>query len=506
MTKEKEKETGEQEKSKIDMKIETKNCSEISWKFSQCLPQNTMDEESTKLKTVKVPIYPDKHQRLIFNKYADCHRYFKNKAIEEINKRYHDKIKEFSDCKTCIFCDKPKEKTKKDENKNNHSFTCIDHKSRKIPWKLNINLASIRASILKSNKIIKDEHPELLWQTEIPYDTRQLAIKETITDYKSAVSNRMRGNTTHFSMGYISRLKPSKNFFIDHRAINFTKTGVRMFPMKIKKEIYIQKSILRLLKFYDIKDYDSDTNVYCDRGKWYLMVTVPAEQETPKTKKYSGIVFDPGQRIPLAGAIPSKNIFLEIGVEKMKTIEKNKGLIDKLKSKRDLILNKKNNKKRKQVNTKNTKKGKKKCKKLKGINRKIKKLYLKNKGILSDFHNQTSSWVAKNNNVVLLPEFQTSDMQKKTELCSTVKGRLNSIGHYKLQQKIKYQCWKHQSEFYLVNENHTTRTCPRCGHWNEKFTGKTFDCKSCKLQGPRDFFSCINILIRTLTLHRTNKK
>jgi putative transposase len=47
----------------------------------------------------------------------------------------------------------------------------------------------------------------------------------------------------------------------------------------------------------------------------------------------------------------------------------------------------------------------------------------------------------------------------------------------------------------LVDEHHTSQTCPSCGH-RHKPRGRNFRCPSCGLQAHRDVVGQINILSR----------
>lgn len=442
-----------------------------------------MDSENTKLRTIKVRILPNKHQKEYFNKCANIHRYFKNKAIEEINDRFSNKKEKYNKHKTCLFCDNKKIKIiNKNDNKIEYSYTCEKHINRKINWNMDINLASIRKSILKSNKEINENFPELKWQTHIPYDTRQLAIKEVITSYKSACTNKINGNIKDFKLRFIKRNTISKSFWVDHRAIKIKNDKLFIFPTKLKNKIFIQKSVLIKLKnaLEENDNIFNDTQLYFNRKKWYLLLTAPIIKEKHKNRN-AGISYDPGQVIPLAGYIPDKKICLKIGVDIMNKVSSIKTRIDKLNSKKDKI---KNNKKKKKLKIK------------------IGKLEFKIKNIIKDFHNQTAAWTAKNNDNVLLPIFETSKMQKGGDLKSKTKEKLNLIKHYQFQQTLKYQCWKHNSKFYLVDEHYTSRTCPGCGHWNQKnTTNRIFSCAHCKIKGNRDFIGSCNILLKTLTEH-----
>jgi len=89
----------------------------------------------------KIRFYPTIAQKEIFKKIFGASRYLYNKTINSF-------------------------KNKKDE-----SFS--------------LSLSKTRNKIMKNNKDITDDDPEL-WLKDIPYDTRQLAIKNALSSIKSS--------------------------------------------------------------------------------------------------------------------------------------------------------------------------------------------------------------------------------------------------------------------------------------------------------------------------------
>ena len=94
----------------------------------------------------------------------------------------------------------------------------------------------------------KDLPTDMLWLKEIPYDTRQLVIKDFIAAYKAAITNLRRGNHEYFSMKYKSRKNLSQIFHIDKRAIKpdlllFKKRKIGKLRTRKKMKKWIEKNI-----------------------------------------------------------------------------------------------------------------------------------------------------------------------------------------------------------------------------------------------------------------------
>jgi hypothetical protein len=93
----------------------------------------------------KIRFYPTKKQKVHLNKYLSAHRYFYNKTIEEINRRYDNRKEEFSSHPTCVFCSSYKDET---------SWTCSEHKNKPLPWNIKIKSEDLRPIVVKNNNVI----------------------------------------------------------------------------------------------------------------------------------------------------------------------------------------------------------------------------------------------------------------------------------------------------------------------------------------------------------------
>jgi len=141
--------------------------------------------------------------------------------------------------------------------------------------------------------------------------------------------------------------------------------------------------------------------------------------------------------------------------------------------------------------------------KCKSINRRIRKLYSKIKDVVSNFHNQTASLLARKFQLILLPKFETSRMvSKKGNLVSASRRILLTLSHFKFQEKLKQLTSKYGSKLVIVTEEFTTKTCGACGKINDN-VGKSevFACcdKNCEYTLDRDAHGARNILIKYMS-------
>jgi len=76
-------------------------------------------------------------------------------------------------------------------------------------------------------------------------------------------------------------------------------------------------------------------------------------------------------------------------------------------------------------------------------------------------------------------------------------GRMSRLDHGKIRTYIAYKAEAEGIKVELVDEHHTTKTCPGCGQ-RHKPRGRTYRCPSCRFQAHRDVVGQVNILSRFL--------
>jgi transposase len=539
-----------------------KTSSETSWRFSQALQPDIINEEDTedgkpyrRLRTLKIRILPNKKQEEYFLRCCDVSRRFKNLTYAYLNWKVRRNKKAQKNNTRCKYCkqeqeiknahendelydseseyysendessidtsdDYDSEESSEENQYKNYtgisSFCCSLHKNKRINFYkgFKTDLKTIRDILIcKQDDIIKNK-PYYLWHLDATYATRQLAIKEALADFKSARTRYMCGQIKKFYLKQIPENTPEKSFWVDDSAIKISclekttkksnikfKQGVTITPVAMqnfiekqppskkkpkwkmnKVHVFMQNSAFKKLK-KAIKlngGEFNDTKIYNDKGYWFILVSYPYEiNEVAKESNMLSI--DPGVVIPLTGYRPGDGSCYEIGVDRMKKVEELKQKIQTIRWAIEKTYSQKHRSR---------------------MRKKIRKIYYKISCIVDDFHNQTASWIAKNHKKVLLPKLNTRHFQRTNEMTPATKQKLNSISHSRMLLKIKYLCHIYNTKFYVVPENHTSRTCPKCGHWNESRTDRTHKCACCNFEGNRDHVGSCNILIRTATVFR----
>jgi transposase len=417
------------------------------------------------------------------------HRYFYNKAVEKINTQYETRKQEFRNAETCIHCSNPKSED---------SFCCENHQKKPLPWKLNVNFFGFCNELVKADSEIKDT--ELAWQSIIPYNTRQLAVKDAITAYKSAMTNKRRGHIQSFTMTYKSRRMPNQICWVDSRAIGrsvkkhkkhvivkkrgrkkkvqktSTTEWLTLFSTRLGEDKYVRVRKRQLKKLPNTFESACKLMKY---GKYYYLVyTIDKKHEEIQRERHPLISLDPGSRTFQTGYSPS-GVAIKFGERQRELMHKLHVRLDELRSKRDQ------------------------CSSFRKQRLRIRCLKTEHKirSLIDDLHNQTASYLSKQYETILLPQFGTSVMQKGTLLNSSTKRDLWSFSHYKFQQKLIGICQSRGTTLYIVGEQYTTKTCGSCGTLRLVGGAEVFRCTHCSYVMDRDVHGARNILLKHLTQH-----
>lgn len=413
----------------------------------------------------KFRFYPNQVQKAFFRKCFGTHRYFYNKAIQEINDRYNKKKQEYNEKKTCLHCDEPKEEA---------SWMCKEHQTKKIPWNLDISLISLRKAIMKSDKEIKDTVDD--WQREIPYDTRQLAIKDAVSAYKSCITNKVRGNIDNFSLRFLSRKKPSRIFWINDSALKTQNGKIQLFQRRLKEDGFLRfrKRVQRKLP----TTIDHDSKIFYDRGAYYLILTIDPTKWYTNTPVHDIVSLDPGVRTFQTGYSPS-GVCMKMGEDKLVKLHCLQKRIDHLKGIKD---------KTKQRKTKWH------------LRNRIRKLWRQSSMLIDDLHNQTCSRLILNFKTILLPSFGTSKMLSESTLHSKTKRDMSGLAHYRFKCKLETMCKRNGRILNIVDESYTTKTCGSCGNIHSNVgSDKIYKCLQCPYTLDRDLHGARNIYIKFRT-------
>lgn len=400
-----------------------KNLQTTSSQSLHIIPQNSMVCENMTY-TRKIRFYPNTEQKKYFKSFFGATRYLYNKTIDLYKNR--DKTKPFS-----------------------------------------LSLPNVRPLVLKNNNELMEEDPEF-WLKNIPYDTRQLAIKSALSSIKSSLELLKNKQIKYFNHKFKSKKNNKQIFYVDHRALK----NLTLFPSLLKDNSKLK--VKKRYKQYENYVMESDGIILKDGAKYFILFSKEKKNEE-KEKEFNIISLDPGIKKFQSFYTPEGYVGSIGDINLRKKIMKIEKRIDKLKS-----LSKSKNKREQ-----------------KKIEKKCYKLKTKVKNIIKDFHWKISSYLTTKYKVVLLPIFKTMDLRKN--LNKTNNRIMNIYSHYQFQQKLIYQGKKNCSNVRIVEEHYTTKTCGNCGYMNH-FVGNSnvFWCPKCKKELERDYQAARNILLKNI--------
>jgi transposase len=345
----------------------------------------------------------------------------------------------------------------------------IKNKLKEIPIKelsfitLRNNLVNERDNIIKNSQLENCNK-----NTKIYSHILDATIHQFASNIKSAITNTYRGNFKRFRLKFWKMNRPSQTIEIEHSYIQKNKICPKIFGdikyIYNKKEYQLPK-ILKGVKI----NYNRITDEYT--------LIIPKEYEAKenkdKTKTSNIISLDPGLRTFMTGL--SEDSALDIGKNVNKIISLKLKRLNKIKNNENI-----SNKIKKKNETM--------------INRKI-------SNMIDDLHWKTISVLTGNYNNIFLGDMSAKSIVKKNNsvLSPMQKVACLRTKYYQFQQRLKYKCIATKTNFNLIDESYTSKTCSNCGNYNEKLKGeKVYNCKKCKLEIDRDINGCRNIYFKSM--------
>ena len=454
-----------------------------SLQFSQ--PDTMVPENITYCR--KIRIYPTKEQIMLFNKCIGTNRYFYNQANKFIKTKYQealDKAKEarqklIEANKGCVYI------YKQGDNKGKQCCCkkiidegfCKEHRSK---TKLDIDFSFLSRTVIRDNIILPESQLPLdkLWQKEIPYDTRQLAIDQVIAAYKSNFALIKNRENKNFNVSFKTKKSKSETFQINKKAINISL--LRVFSQRLKKPFRLRNRDVKKLQ------EGVDGTLTCLKlkpGKWYLCIprtkTIGTEP-IYKNAAYKSVFLDPGVRSfqtfyspdGLCGKIGDQycNDFIKPITDKIDHLESIRSKATNVKTRRNL-------------------------------RNRLFNLRTKARNRIQDLHWKTCKFLCDGFDTIILPMFKSSEMVEKTPkriISKKTVRQMLELSHCDFRNKLIYYAKTKQRTLILVTEEYTTKTCGNCGKEHNIGGSKVFSC-SCGYSMDRDIHGARNICIKSIS-------
>ncbi|MDJ0621221.1 MAG: transposase [Calothrix sp. MO_192.B10] len=297
------------------------------------------------------------------------------------------------------------------------------------------------------------------WVNSLPGHQLQEAVADAVDAYKQAIANK--GYAKFKSCRQTSQV-------IKFKAGNFK-----------KGTWYATKT--RGTSFKTPQDFPEEcvygTQLVWIKGAWYGIF--PEYIEPIQVDSQKVVAIDPGVRT-FATCYDGEKI-IEIGKNDIGKIQRLCSSLDKLMSKIDLSVSKRQRR---------------------AMRKAAHNLRSRIQNLIKDLHNKLASFLVHNYKLIYLPIFETSNMviKSKRKLVKKTARNMLTWSHYKFQKHLIQMAQRNGVLVVLCNESYTSKTCPECGHIHDKLGGnKKFQCPSCGYTAPRDWNGARNIMIRALS-------
>lgn len=320
----------------------------------------------------------------------------------------------------------------------------------------------------------KNKLPTARWMSETGFKIHNRiprgALKKTIQDLKSAVSNWRNGNIRTFE--FSRRTKKQ-----DRQILHFEDTSL---PAYLKNLEMVYRHGRKLVKRNPT--LTSGCEIIHDKLDDKYYITIPEKYDpTPLTDENQvrlnekTIVFDEGIRAFLSGYVPD-TCTVEFGADPyrlLRILAKSDKIKSRISGLKDQALIAKL------------------WKKIRVLNRRL-------KAKITDLHWKICRFISLNFSTVIIPKFPVKEIAKALGLNHQSKRLLYLFSHYAFKQKLAFKGRENGFQTFLVNEDWTSQTCGKCQSLH-KTKSKTYVCPRCGVTIDRDLNGARNILLKFLT-------
>lgn len=307
-----------------------------------------------------------------------------------------------------------------------------------------------------NNKVYQIENT---WMLDIPYDVRDEALRDLLSNYKSNFE-KQKSTKIPFEINYRSKKTHNSINILDKHWTR--KSGV--FPNAYKKwETENKKTLPTKLNY-------TSRLIYTPLKEFYLCIPKPLNiRSESKAPENSIVSLDPGVRTFLTGYDVNGRYF-EIGKNDVSRLMRLQHYRNKLQGT-----------------------------KTQGIKKVLKRLSKKIQNLVKDLHEKTSKWLCLNYKYILIPKLNFHNFKKMRR---KQRSRMAILSHCAFVDKlVEKQRGFPLCNVKVVQEAYTSKTCTNCGNLKNNLGGnKTYSCTKCGIKVDRDVNGARNILLKTFSL------
>jgi len=131
----------------------------------------------------------------------------------------------------------------------------------------------------------------------------------------------------------------------------------------------------------------------------------------------------------------------------------------------------------------------------------FRKIQMKIKDRVRDFHHKVAKHICMDYDFVLLPKFDTQNMMKKKgrKLRKKTVRQMATWSHFLFRKILLHKAQKYGCFVKLCTEEYTSKCCSHCGNIKYNLgSQKNYYCRECKKQFDRDINASKNIMMKYL--------
>jgi putative transposase len=329
------------------------------------------------------------------------------------------------------------------------------NKYYKKPEELTLN--NLRSQLLEKKK-----------NFNVPSHILDCSISKAISNYKSAITNFKRKNTSNYRIRYYRFNRNKQNIFIEPCYVlkngNITVLGLlKILDIETKEKYDIQKENLK--STFSIQ-YDKKLE------KYYVFIPFKRITQTPENREKI-ISLDPGISPFLVGVTEKNSCFIgENCYEKIKNKIKT---LDKINNSKNI-----DNKRKYKI---------------------VKRIREKIQNLVDDLHWKSIKYLTTNYKNILIGDFSVKEYVEQDSKSKISKRISHSLRLYAFKMRLEFKCKERNCNMSIINEYMTSKTCSCCGNYKKDLgMCKEYNCEKCKKKIHRDingarcifFRNCIN--------------
>ena len=456
-------------------------------------------QNNSKLKTLKIQIYPKNNQIKTFDKWFNTCNYIYNKTVESINtnnnanfillrdklitkytKKNNVEYKNISDdiillhtLKYNIINENNKFKKIINEKKDEYNEKIIifnDNETKNKINEINIEINKKKILLKEISKILPKKLNLLInnWEFDTPKEIRAGAVSDACDAFKSGMANLKAGNIKFFKLGFRKK-SVNKCLLLSKKCIK-QKNGVFKITPKYfntKKQALFKMNYKTNIKHKNLI-INHDVRLIKQKNKYWLAIPIDIIKSSYviDDKKYCGI--DPGIRSFITSFDNNEVIEYKHNHEMLNKINKKIEFLKELR----------------------------KTKKIKKLKKsKLNKLENRKCNLTNELHWNVINDILKKNDYVFYGDIKSHNIIKNTNN-KALKQNFNDLKFYLFKQRLLFKAHEKNKKVILVNEAYTTQTCSFCGENNKPMCLKNYYCAKCKINVGRDENAAKNIMMK----------